>query len=256
MDDNTASIEVGGIAISAADYLKLIVQKPLSTFEELTSWKHSDYLEFKKLLDILKESNGAECIKTTEKGIALEELVKFIIKKTYFYKVYGNVTTGTNEIDQVVILSDEGKQALEQFRISRDIIPIYSDLFLCECKNYKSSLGVTWVGKFYGLLNSCNCDFGIIFSTKGLTGKEENWNYSYGLIRVFNMIEKYKNDRIFNIIEFNLDDYEKIATGISFFKLVESKIHAMKLATQHDQLLDDNKHESVESIKKIISQLS
>jgi hypothetical protein len=148
---NNVSIEVDGRAMSSADYLKLIVKNPLNTFEELTVWKDSDYLEFKKLLDKLKASNGADGIKTTEKGIALEDLVKFIIKKTYFYKVYGNVTTGTNEIDQVVILSDEGKQALEQFEISRDIIPIYSDLFLCECKNYKNSLGVTWVGKFYGL---------------------------------------------------------------------------------------------------------
>jgi hypothetical protein len=69
------------------------------------------------------------------------------------------------------------------------------------------------------------------------------------------MIEKYKNDRRFNIIEFNLDDYEKISTGTSFFKLVESKINAMKLATQHEQLLDDNKHESVELVKNIIAQV-
>lgn len=56
----------------------------------------------------------------------------------------------------------------------------------------------------------------IIFTTIGLTGKEDNWSNSYGLIRVFNMIEKYRNNRNFNSIKFNLNDYGKIASGTSF----------------------------------------
>lgn len=256
MKMNNVNIEIDGVAISTADYLKLVVRNSIKTFQELTAWKDKDYLEYRSLLDILRAVNGDNTIKPTDKGEALEALVRFIIKKTYFFKVYGNVTTGTNEIDQVVTFSDEGRQALKQFGISRDLIPIYSDLFLGECKNYKDSLGVTWIGKFYGLLNSCDCDFGIIFSTKGLTGKEDEWSNSYGLIRVFNMIEKYSNNRKFNIIEFNIEDYEKIASGTSFFKLVEAKINAMKLATEFEQLLDDNKHESEIEVKKLISQLS
>lgn len=256
MKMNNINIEIDGVAISAADYLKLVIKNSTNTFQELTAWKEKDYLEYRSLLDNLKAVNGNNRIKTTDKGEALETLVKFIIRKTYFFKVYGNVTTGTNEIDQVVTFSEEGKQALKQFGISRSLIPIYSDLFLGECKNYKDSLGVTWVGKFYGLLNSCDCDFGIIFSTKGLTGKEDEWSNSYGLIRVFNMIEKYRNNRKFNIIEFNIEDYEKIANGTSFFKLVEAKINAMQLATEFEQLLDDNIHESEKSIKELISQLT
>lgn len=174
MMENNIKIEAGGKAISTADFLKNIIKNPIDTMKKLTLWSEDDYISFKVLLNRLKEYNGSDDVKTTDKGDALEELVKFIIKKTYFYKVHGNVKTGTNEIDQVVILSSEGKQALHQFNIARDLIPIYEDLFICECKNYKSSLGVTWIGKFYGLLNSCNCDFGIIFTAKGLTGKKDN----------------------------------------------------------------------------------
>lgn len=249
-------IELDGKAISAADYLKYIIENPIETFKELTEWKSDDFKEFKVLLDRLKEVNGSKNFKTSDKGVALEELVKFIIRKTFFFKVYGNVKTATNEIDQVIMLSKEGKQALSQFNISREIIPIYTDLFLGECKNYKESLGVTWVGKFYGLLNSCKCDFGILFSVNGLTGSEDTWNNSFGLIRIFNMIEKYKCNRNFNIIEFNLSDYEKIACGINFFDLVEAKLNAMKISTTYDQLLDDNTHENESEIKDLISKIN
>lgn len=247
-------IELDGKAISTADFFKHIMKTPIKTFDELTRWNDKDFEDYKVLLKNLKDLNGAEGVKTTDKGLALEELVKFIIKKTFFYRVHGNVKTGTNEIDQVVCLSKEGKQALEQFNISRKLIPIYEDLFLCECKNYKSSLGVTWVGKFYGLLNSCDCNFGILFSVKGLTGDEETWSNSFGLIRVFNLIQKHKfgNDK-FNIIEFNLDDYEKIANGEKFFDLVDAKIKAMKLATTYEQLLQDNIHEKQKEVKELIS---
>lgn len=255
MENNNLDIEYEGRAISTSDFLKLIIKDSIKTFNELTAWKENDYLEFKKLLKELKDANGTNNIKSTEKGDKLEILVRFIIRKTYFFKVYGNVTTGTNEIDQVVTLSEEGKQALKQFKISRELIPIYSDLFLCECKNYKNSLGVTWIGKFYGLLNSCDCNFGIVFSAKGLTGKEDEWRNSFGLIRVFNMIEKYRHNRKFNIIEFNIIDYEKIASGINFFNLVEAKINAMTIATAYEQLLCDNKHEAEGKIKRLIQEI-
>lgn len=69
------------------------------------------------------------------------------------------------------------------------------------------------------------------------------------------MIEKYRNNRNFNIIEFNLDDYEKIASGTSFFDLVESKINAMRLATEHEQLLTESKHEAEDKLKKLILEI-
>lgn len=254
---DSIKIEIDGKGISAADYLELIIRNPVKSFNELTEWKSEDFHEYKCLLDKLTHINGAKNITTTEKGLALERLVEFVINKTFFYKVYGNVETGTNEIDQVVALTKEGKQALDQLKISRRLIPIDEDLFLCECKNYQASLGVTWVGKFYGLLNSCDCNFGIIFTVNGLTGREETWSNSFGLIRVFNLIQKYKygNDK-FRIIEFNLEDYMKIASGDKFFELLEAKIKAMKLAATYEQFLDDNIHEKQKEVKEIIENLS
>lgn len=133
---------------------------------------------------------------------------------------------------------------------------MYDDLFLCECKNYQSCLGVILVGKFYGFLNNCDCNFRIIFTVNGLTGNEETWSNSFGLIRVFNLIQKHKfGNNKFNIIELNLDDYEKIASDEKFFDLVQAKIKAMKLATTYEQLLEDNIHEKQKKVKEIIESI-
>ena len=83
---DNVNIEVDGKAISTQDYLKLIVNNSMYTFKELTHWKEDDFEKYKLLLENLKELNGAKDVKTTAKGLALEELVKFIIKKTFFIK--------------------------------------------------------------------------------------------------------------------------------------------------------------------------
>ena len=72
-------IELDGKAISTADFYKHIINNSVQVFNDLTEWKASDFKEYKILLDKLKELNGAKEVKTTDKGLALEELVKFII---------------------------------------------------------------------------------------------------------------------------------------------------------------------------------
>ena len=137
--------------------------------------------------------------------------------------MYRNVCTGTNEIDEVIILSEKGKQALHEFNISRDILGIGADVALGECKNYNFTLNVTYVGKFYSLLVSTDVPFGIIFTQRGLTGCENEFRDAYGLTKVVRIIEKYQNDREMFILTFTLEDYERIANGESFFSLIKAK---------------------------------
>ncbi|MEB4858352.1 hypothetical protein [Priestia megaterium] len=231
--------------INTSDVLKFIINDSLENFNELHRWSKKDYVDFQGLLNQLKSSHGNETIKTINKGKALENIVNFIIRKTYFFEVYENITTSTNEIDQVIRLSDKGKQALETYKISRKLLQIEEDIFLGECKNYNSNLSVTYVGKFYGLLKSCDCNFGIIFSVNGITGKEESWANSYGLLRVFRLIEKHesKNQNFF-ILDFNIEDFEKISKGISFFDLIKEKKAALKIATNHNQFLNQSLNEN------------
>ncbi len=115
------------INYSLKKYMEEIVQNDLDKFDAFIRWGDSEREEFKVLL---------------------ENLVEFIIKKSYFFEIYKNVHTETNEIDEVIILSDRGKQAIKRFHLSRKLIPIEDDMFLGECKNYDTSLGVTYVANF------------------------------------------------------------------------------------------------------------
>ena len=81
-------------------YLQEIVQNSVDIFHELTSWSDADRQEYSLLLTELKKPFDKEIETTKAKGDRLENLVSFIIKKSYFFEIYRNVHTGTNEIDE------------------------------------------------------------------------------------------------------------------------------------------------------------
>lgn len=236
-------------------YLHEIVQNSLDIFHELTTWSDEDRHDFSVLLENLKKPFDKNIITTKDKGDRLEDLVSFLIRKSYFFEVYRNVHTGTNEIDEVIILSEKGKQALHEFNISRNMLEIDQDIALGECKNYDSALNVTYVGKFYSLLVSTNVSFGIIFTQKGLTGNENEFHDAYGLTKVLRIIEKYQNGRDLAILTFTLEDYERIAHGESFFNLIKAKKLALHLSSEYDSFLKDYTHDNVDSIKQIIQNI-
>lgn len=234
-------------------YLNQIVQEPMDKFKGFITWTDKDKEEFKILLDELKKPFDKDNETTKEKGNRLEKLVEFIIHKTYFFEIYKNVHTETNEIDEVIVLSDRGKQAIQSFNLSRDLIPIKQDLFLGECKNYKSNLNVTYVGKFYSLLSITGISFGIVFTQKGLTGEPKGYKDAYGLTKVLRMVESSKGNDFF-IIAFTLEDYERMLEGTTFFDLVKTKKMEMQLASDYTTFLADNKHEAEEEVKTILSE--
>ena len=233
-------------------YLEEIIKEPIDRFNELTRWSDDDMQEFSLLLTDLKSDKSKT---TKEKGNKLENLVEFIVKKTFFFDVYSNVRTGTNEIDEIITLSSKGKQALEMFGICKDLLEMDSDVTLGECKNYGKKLGVTYIGKFYSLMISTNVSFGIIFTINGLTGNEKEFHDSYGLIKVLRIIEKYKNNNDdFYIITFDLSDYEKMQEGISFFELIKTKKIALRMSANYDQLLQNHEHSGTKAIKSILDE--
>ncbi len=233
-------------------YMQEIIKTSLDRFQALTAWSDKDREVFSQLLDNLKHPFNRAMDTTKDKGDRLEELVSFIIRKSYFFEVYRNIRTGTNEIDEVIILSNAGKQALSTFNISRDILEIDSDIALGECKNYHSALNVTYVGKFYSLLVSTDVTFGIIFTQKGLTGNENEFRDANGLTKVLRIIEKYQNNRDMIILTFTLEDYDRIANGESFYDLIKAKKMALRLASEYDNFLKDYQHDNIEPIKQIV----
>lgn len=235
------------------EYMDKIVQNDLEKFKMLVKWSDEDKKHFKELLDELAGYEEKETAK--HKGDKLEKLVEFVIKKTYFLEIYKNVHTETNEIDEVITLSDRGRQALEKFGISRNLIPIKQDIFLGECKNYISTLGVTYVGKFYSLMVTADVSFGIIFTQKGLTGASEGYKDAYGLTKLLRMIEKIKGNEEFYILTFTLEDYKKMLSGVTFFELIKAKKLELQLASDYNKFIMKYKHESEGKVKEILAEI-
>lgn len=213
-------------------------------FDELTRWNEEDYIKFEELLNILKASRGEGpknlSFDTTKSvGDALEDVVNFIIKKSFFFTVTENVRTGTNEVDQVIRLSKHGRIAIERYNITKSLLNIEDEIFLGECKNYADSLSVTYIGKFYSLLKQCDCNLGLLFTYNGVSGNENKWSDGHGLMKVLKLVEKYANGKNFNIIEFKLEDYEKILKGTSFFELIEVKKLALQVAANYEVFLEE-----------------
>lgn len=249
--------------IENADHLsereKMIAKT--KSFYKFTKWTESDYVEYDKLYKQLKKSyrkckkgtDDEEKIKTKEKGDALENVVNFIIDKSFFLEVYPNKRTSTNEIDQFVVLSDYGKQAMHQYKFSHEFLGFENGYFIGECKNYDEEVEATWVGKFYTLLRTCgHCNLGIIFSYKGLTGKENNWYHAHGLTKIIYQIEP--NGKKIFILDFNKDDFKKLFNRKeNLFKIIYKKKLALISGSKSDNFND--KHEGEEEVSQIYEEL-
>ncbi len=241
--------------LNLREYLDQIIQNDLDKFEGFVRWTDSDKEEFRVLLENLKHPYDKDVETTKSKGDRLELLVEFIIRKSYFFEIFKNVHTETNEIDEVIVFSDRGKQAIKRLNLSRELIPIDEDIFLGECKNFNANLGVTYVGKFYSLMTVTGIPFGIIFTQKGLTGETEGYKDAYGLTKILRMVEISKNmGRNFYILTFTLDDYEKLLQGQTFFELIKAKKLEMQIASDYNNFISENRHSAEEEVKMIIKE--
>lgn len=153
---------------------------------------------------------------TKDKGDVLENLACCLMfSDTPLFNIKRNVHTSSNEIDLLVNLTDKGKY----------IIPKYynylGDQFLCECKNYKRNLNVTYVGKFYSLIKSTNSKIGILFTVKGVTGTND-WKDSKAFIRKVALKENIA------ILVFSKSDYILLKDNKkSFLDIVDDKYHSL-----------------------------
>lgn len=235
-------------------YMQEIVNDKMKMFEELIRWGEQEKKQFAQLLADLEKPFDKENETTKEKGDKLEKLVEFIITNSYFYDVYKNIRTETNEVDEIIMLSERGKQALSTFGLSRELLPTQQEVFLGECKNYKTSLGVTYVGKFYSLLIATDMTFGLIFTQNGLSGSTEGFKDAYGLTKILRLVEKYEHNRELCILTFTTEDYRKLLEGHTFFELIRAKKLELQMASNYQNFLQENTHENLNEIKSIIQE--
>lgn len=193
---------------------------------------------YELLLNDLEREQTSKTSSTKDKGAALENLVNYLLQCSGdLFEVYNDVRTNTNEIDQIIKLKVKGKMLR-----SLGVLNERYDEFICECKNYKNRVGVTYVGKFCSLMNSCNIKFGVLFSYCGVTGA--GWKDSSGLIKKIYM-KSNVNENPTTIIDFNIEDFKSIRDGNNFLDIIETKIMKLKYDTNFETLIQPHPAENL-----------
>ena len=190
------------------------------TFEKICQYDEDEKKHYKELLKKFKNTNSSKTASTSEKGDSLEEIASFVLKSGNVFEVYDNMRTTTNELDQLVRTTVHGS-----ILCSHGILNPKLKNFIGECKNYKTKVSVTYVGKICGLLNTTSNKICILFSYNGVTGK--GWRDASGLIKKF-YLSKENVDERYCIIDFNIKDFESIEHGNNFLQIIEDKIFALK----------------------------
>ena len=202
-------LDNGGYTL--ADYIEYYGQRK----SKLLMMNDDSYNLFCNLYsDLLSNKYGQD-----EKGARLEELTALLFSESVrnIFNVYRNCRTSTNEIDMVISWT-------ENARLSgiNNIYPCFGDYFLCECKNYKEPVKVTYIGKFCSLMSVSDINLGIMISWEGISGRGK-WDASKGLIKKVALRENRY------IIVIDKDDLKQIfEKRTNIFSLIYDKYLALK----------------------------
>lgn len=205
------------------------------------------YEEYKQCFKELEEDvrRNKEKLKSlmnaSERGKLLEKMagLLFFDGNALFNKAI-NCRTVTNEID---ILVNWNKIAL-QLGLNK-AYTYMGDSFLCECKNYSNPVDVTYIGKFYSLMKTCNVKFGILFSRDGMSGTNI-WINGKGLARKIALRENIY------IIDISFKDFERIyKRETNILGIIDDKFISMKNDIEYENYLST--HEMEEQFKNELS---
>ncbi|MCW1927363.1 restriction endonuclease [Bhargavaea beijingensis] len=210
-------------------YILSVVDEEIDRFNAVLKFNEEELTVYKELLDHFKGTNNSSQ-STQRKGEALENIVSYIMEKSVVFEVIQNVRTSSNEIDLLIRLNERGRFFKAQGLLT------FEDKLIAECKNYEGRVSVTWVGKFSSLMNYTRNNLGIMFSYHGLTGS--GWKDAEGLTKKLYLGESAK------IIDFNISDFELLASGESFIKIINDKIFALESDTSYKGFILEHPNES------------
>jgi hypothetical protein len=211
-------------------FLEEQLGEEVNVLDTMLSYSKEEMEEYGELLERFKTTNASSA-STNEKGLALENLVKFVIDKSVIFDGYQNLRTSSNEIDILVRLNPKGRQLLKHG------LEISHEKFIAECKNYDKRIASTWVGKFASLMSYTQNSLGILFNYHGLSGS--GWVNGTGLTKKLLL----KDSKTY-IIDFNIDDFNQLATGKSFNGLINDKIFAMSQDISINDLITEHPNQS------------
>lgn len=147
-----------------------------------------------------------------ERGKNLELLAEYILSCMPGCRTTRRQRTKSTEHD--IVCSIEGLEVDFRSELGR--------YFVCECKDLKTSASVTTMAKFCRILDSTKSRFGILFSTKGISGQNRTTHAERERVKVY-------QDRGILIIVVNLNDIKYVAEGGNFINLLREKYEKVRL---------------------------
>jgi hypothetical protein len=122
--------------------------------------------------------------------------------------------------------------AMEGFEL--DFRSEFGRYFLCECKAWKKPANFTTMAKFGRILDSTKARFGILFSNKGLTGRNKRRDAEAEQINFFHDTGKV-------IVVVNLQDLEAIARGENLIALLRNRYEKVRLSLTRELVSTETK---------------
>ena len=175
-------------------------------------------VKYKKQLDLFHE-NELEKITTKEQGDLLEDFFECLFRNINVLEYKRNIRTGSNEVDIIIKLTMEGRILRKE-----EIIPKwFPDTMHIECKNYRATVGVTYINKFYSIVRCSASSIGSFISYKGLAGKNKSgWQDAHGLIYKYGLMHLANNEKEPLILNITGDNITRLVErDYSFFEWIE-----------------------------------
>jgi hypothetical protein len=145
-------------------------------------------------------------------GKSLERLACYLLSCVPGFRPSRNKNSRTTEYD--IVCAVEG-----QFADFRSELGRY---FVCECKDLTDPADFSIIAKFCRVIDSTKCKFGILFSTKGVTGKNKGTFAEREQMKIY-------QDRGIVIIVIDLQDIRSIIDGTNFVTLLREKYERVRL---------------------------
>jgi len=145
-------------------------------------------------------------------GLALERLAHYVLSATPGCRAYMRKRSPSTDYD--VVCSLEG--------VDLDFRSALGRYFLCECKDWSSPADFSVFAKFCRVLDSAKCQFGLLFSKKGITGTPKTADAAREQLKMF-------QDRGMVIVVIDLRDLELIAEGANLLRMLRTKYEVVRL---------------------------
>ncbi|MCY7761161.1 restriction endonuclease [Bacillus spizizenii] len=175
--------------------------------------------EFDLLIEEIIQSQNWPPSRNHEKGKKFEKLIGLLLNQFQVVEITSDFTPKDNQIDHEL-------KFLDMFRTN--LISKIGDTIICECKNEKTKVDVTYMAKLIELCESREAKTGIFFSIQDLTGK--GWVHAEGK-RKKNFLRKGVI-----IIHFNFKEIKSLKTK-NLYTLIRKKVQM--LIDETEECLDD-----------------